>query len=299
MIGFLFFFSIVVLSQASTLIRFAEASSLAICFWRLLMATLLLFPFVFRGDRLRHVRTLDRKDTAHFLLSGLFLFTHFYFFFRAVQETTVANSTVLLSLSPVTTAIGAYFLFQDRFNKHLIFSCLLGFSGVAILFSGNLTASPSHSPSSLSGDAWALLSALCFSGYILTGKHVRQKLSNIVYTTGVYAQTALYAAILMVLRDIPFTGYSTQTWWAFLALAVLPTLMGHAIFTYCLNFLDVNFMSCAKLIEPILAAVAAQILFNEPFTDRAIYGFLLTCAAVLALYYPLLRRWLLHHPRRN
>jgi drug/metabolite transporter (DMT)-like permease len=287
MIGFLFFLSLLVLSQSPILLRFTEASSLAICFWRLLIAAGLILPFVFRDRHAAKNARLDRGDYGRLALSGLFLFVHFYSFFKAVQETSIANSTILFSLNPVTTAVGAYFMFRERVTTHLVLSCALGFAGIAVLFGGSIAASSGG----FQGDIWAILSAVSFSGYLLTGKHVRLKLPNSFFAAAVYFQTAVYSAIVMAALGVPFFGYSTTTWWMFLALAVLPTLMGHAIFSYCLNFLNVNFMSCATLVEPVMAAIVAAYLFKEPLTDLAAVGFLLTCFSVFALYWPSLRSW--------
>lgn len=285
----LLFISLIFQSQASVLIRFAEAPSLVICFWRLLFATGLLAPWAYlaRNNRIA-LRNLNHHDWSQLGLCGFFLFLHFYLFFRAVQETSIANAMVLYSINPVFTAIGAYIFFRERITLQLVLACFLGIAGVFVLFKGSLDSQTSG----LQGDIWSILSAVFFSGYILTGKHVRRKLANTAFASAVYFQTAVYSAIVMWLLNTPFTGYSNTTWWIFLVLAVVPTLGGHAIFTYCLNHLNVNFMSCAKLIEPVLAAGVASWLFNEAFTSLGIIGFLLTSASVLVLYWGPIRNTL-------
>lgn len=281
MVGLLFFISILMHSQAATLIRLAAAPSLAICFWRLLMAAILLLPLACRPSHARGLRQMERSDWIQLLLSGFFLFTHFYFFFRSVQETTVANATILLSLSPVTTAIGAYWLFGERVTLHLALACALGFAGVGVIFG----ASALTHGASMQGDVWGVLSAVCFSGYILTGKRVRMRVVNSLYSFAIYLQTALYASIAMTVWNVPFTGYPERSWWALAGLAIFPTILGHSLFTYCLNYMNVNFMSCMTLVEPVLAAAFAWWLFDEPLTEWAALGFALTCAAVVALYW--------------
>jgi drug/metabolite transporter (DMT)-like permease len=285
-IVFLFSISILILSQAATLVRFAAADPLAICFWRLLLAGLMLVPFVNWSKARIAFRSFSRADWLQLLLSGIFLFTHFYFFFRSVQETSVANATIIFSLNPVTTALGAWLLFRERVSVHLIAACALGFAGVVILFLER-AVQISHL-SSLPGDIFGVISAICFTGYILTGKRIRLKLENAPYAMAIYLQTVIFSGAAMLLTSVPFLGYSQTTWEVFLALAIFPTLLGHAVFTYCLNHLNVNFMSCATLIEPVFAAATAVYLFNEPITSFASVGFLLTCASVLVLYWPLL-----------
>jgi len=289
MINLMFLFCIVVLSQAGTLIRFADADSLAICFWRLLIAAGLMLPLAFHNRRA--LLSLGRRDWLSLGLTGLFLFAHFYFFFRAVQETTVAVATMLLSLSPVITAIGAYIFFHERISLHLALACALGIGGIAALFGENLLHLDAAHQLALRGDFWGVLSAAFMSGYILVGKHIRTRLANSVFACAIYFQTAIYAMVAMWIWKVPFTGYSHQTWLAFVALAILPTLMGHAIFTYCLNHLNVNFMSCMTLVEPLLAALAAQYLFAEKVTPFAGLGFFLTSASVVALYWEPLSKY--------
>lgn len=286
MIGSLFFISIIVLSQAPILVRYAQAPSLAICFWRLLMAAALIAPIALRRAHLKVLVSFTAREILQIALSGLFLFAHLYFFFRAVQETSIASATILYSMSPITTAIGAWLLFRERVTLHLFASSALGLAGVAVLFGESLFSNGMAGDvwTTLWGDLWAVLSAICFSGYILTGKRVRLKLTNSLFAFSVYLQTALYAFVAMAILKVPFTGYSNQTWIAFLAMAIFPTLMGHALFTYCLNFLNVNFMSCMTLTEPILSAAAATWLFGERLTRWATLGFALTAASVVILY---------------
>lgn len=286
MIGFLFITAIVILSQAGTLIRFAEADSLAICFWRLLFASVVLTPLSFARRSSRDpLFRLSNSDFGYLLLTGVFLFLHFYFFFRSVQETTVANAAILFNLNPVTTAIGAYLIFKERISIHLTLACALGFAGVGFLFFES-TLSSMHTPiSGTNGQLWGVCSAFCFSGYILAGKHLRSRLPNLIFAWAIYLETALLAALSMMTLGIPFMGYSETTWWAFVALAILPTLLGHAIFTYCLNFMDVNFMSCMTLVEPVLAALAAHYLFKENLSAHSSAAFFLTSLSVVALYW--------------
>jgi drug/metabolite transporter (DMT)-like permease len=291
MINAAFFISLLILSQAATLIRFAEASSLAICFWRLLIAGALLAPVAFNRAGREQLRLLNRSDAWHLIYSGVLLFVHFYSFFKAVQDTSIANATILFSLNPVTTAAGAWILFRERVTPHLVVACALGFAGIVVLFGEQwLDSSFQETATSFNGNLWSLLSATCFSGYILTGKRLRLKLSNFTFATAIYLQTAVYAAIVMVVVQDRFVGYTPLTWWMFIALAIFPTLLGHAVFTYCLNHLDVNFMSCMTLIEPLFAAIAAYYIFSEPLSRYAAVGFVLTCASVVALYWPWLQR---------
>jgi drug/metabolite transporter (DMT)-like permease len=295
-IGALFILCIVMLSQSPTLARFADASGLATCFWRMVFASILVAPFALRPGRLNAFRRFSRHDFFQLLLSGFFLFVHLYFFFRAVTETSIATAIILYSINPVTTAIGAYLLFRERVSLALAASALLGVAGVAILFGENLLTAgglgggrPGLAVSPLWGDLWAILAAIFFSCYILTGKALRKKLPNSLFVFSISLQTALYSMLAMLVFQVPFIGYSGQTWLAFFGMALFVSLLGHAIFTYCLNYLNVNFMSCMKLVEPVLSAAVASWLFHERLTEWAAVGFALTGTSVVVLYLEPLR----------
>lgn len=245
-----------------------------------------MLPFFLKSGP-KELRQLDRWGWLQTALSGFFIFIHFYFFFRSVQETTVANSTILFCTNPLFTALGALLFFREKISTHLITAALLGGAGVVILLGGDAF----YSKHLWQGDLWGLACAATFSAYILSGKFLRLRISNLTYAFSIYLQTVLWSAALMWQESIPFFNYSQSTWIAFFALAIFPTLLGHAIFTYCLRFLNVNFMSCATLIQPVFATASAAWFFNEQLSSSAAAGFLLTAVAVIILYFPYLKNW--------
>ena len=206
MVGFLFFVSIFVLSQAATLIRFANAHALVICFWRQLFASILLVLPLLLHKGYRDYRKLNSRDLWLLPFSGFLLFIHFFFFFKSVQETTVTNSIILFCLNPVSTAIGAYIFFREKFSAHLVAASILGFVGVLCLLSESfsihnseaflaniLTTRPTFTgphQSTLAGNIWGILSAVTFSAYILSEY-------NKIFLIILIASFGLFMSILM------------------------------------------------------------------------------------------------------
>jgi drug/metabolite transporter (DMT)-like permease len=84
-------------------------------------------------------------------------------------------------------------------------------------------------------------------------------------------------------RGIAWLSYPAGTWLAIAGLAFVVTLGGHALFTHLLAALDVHLLSCAKLLEPPLAAFVARAAFGEPLGPRTLAAFALISAAVLIL----------------
>ena len=69
--------------------------------------------------------------------------------------------------------------------------------------------------------------------------------------------------------------------WIGLALAVLCTLMGHSLFSWCLKFLSPAYVSAVKLCEPVVSGLLAVPLFGEIPTLLQLGGMALVLGSVL------------------
>ena len=87
-------------------------------------------------------------------------------------------------------------------------------------------------------------------------------------------------------QGVTWTGYPWTTWAAIVGLALGVTLAGHALFTWLLATMNVNLLSCAKLLEPIGGALGAWLAFGEPLNSTTPIAFGLIASAVLVLLVP-------------
>lgn len=278
--------SLVVLSHSGIFIRFCRADAAAIGFWRMAIAVPLLLAFLLARGQWGKVTGLRRAQWASLALCGFFLFSHWWTWFVAVQKTSLANSMVLFAISPLFTAVGAWFLYREPMTRRHAVALVFCFAGVAALFGGTLALEPAH----LGGDLLGLLASILFSAYVLVSKGIRRQLDNLPFTVVTYSSSGLFFLVLMAARGIPFFGYDGTTWAAFFALAFGPTLTGHALFTWCLQFFNVNLMNILILTEPVIASASAYFIFQEPLTLHQAAGFALIACGVLALFMPLRRR---------
>jgi drug/metabolite transporter (DMT)-like permease len=195
----------------------------------------------------------------------------------------VAAATLLFCLNPLSTALAARLLTGVRLTPNQWLAIALGLSSVLTLKFDFLVGPAAGSGST--GVAMGLISAATFSGYFITGQSIRKKLGNLGYTSVVYSITVVCSAVALGASGEPFLGWTTPTWLAFVALAVFPTLLGHALMTHCLPSLNINWASTMTLIEPVLAAVTASWIFGESISS----GFALASALGLAAVWVLFR----------
>lgn len=278
--------SILSLSQSANIIRFADAPATTVGFWRLFIASLLLLPVTLRGRGRQEWTSLKRGDYAVLAAAGFFFFLHLWSYFFAAQHTSIANCVIIFAINPVFTAVGALFLQGERVTARLAIAYLMAMAALWALFAHSFHLDPTH----FAGDGSALVAAVTFSGFVLIGRHIRARLGNGLYTVAADSVAALFFFCTTLVAGLPLRGFTMTTWLAIAGLVVFPTLLGHAMFSYCLRFMNINLMSCGKLLEPVLAVLVALMLFHEPVTRAAVWAFCLSAASVVILFSPSLAR---------
>lgn len=284
---FLYFVSLVGLSLSPFLFRSAHAPIELVGFWRLVFSAIVLSPVLMyhREHPFQRVKpTLwARKSLNVFvLLSALFFFAHMATYFYAMQTTRIANGMILYSTNPLWVALGNWLFFKQKLTARVLVSYALAMSGIVVLMQDSFGAGAGL----LRGDASALLTAFLFAGYILTGKAARANTSNSTYAFFVYLVSGGLFGVYTLLNGTPFLGWPSPMWLATAGLVVFPTLLGHALFTWLMKFMDINKMTCGKLLEPVIAAVLAAWMYGEDLSTRTVGAFLLTSLGVLLLFLP-------------
>ncbi|MCK9906986.1 DMT family transporter, partial [Frankia sp. Cpl3] len=93
----------------------------------------------------------------------------FLLWFESLRYTSVASSTVLVTLQPLFAFIGGYFLFKERVSALALSGSLLAITGSFVIGWGDFQVGGT----ALWGDALALLGAMTVTGYWLIGQYVR------------------------------------------------------------------------------------------------------------------------------
>ena len=278
----LFLIAIVSLSQAANLIRLAQAPVEVIGFWRLLFASCIMLSLAWKQQKKPWPKNIPLKAKTATVLSGCFFFAHLWSYFYSAQNTTIANSMIIFSANPLFTAVFGAFIFKEKLPGRLVFAYILAFSGLYLLLAQRIR----FDELSNLGNWSALVSAAFYSGYILSGNRARQDLPNLSYTWLVYLIAAILFFLTGTIRHISWTTYPQITWFAILGTVIFPTLLGHALITYLLKFININWLSCGKLTEPAMSAFIAYLLFSEIPSKETYLAFALTGAAILILFVP-------------
>lgn len=261
------FLAILGLSFGSFLAKLADAPALIIATYRNGLATLIMAPFVFALCR-DEFKTLSFRDISAAFASGVFLAFHFATWIASLDYTSVASSTVLVTLQPVFVVLGASVFLKEKVPAKALAAGLLAITGSIIIGFSDFQIGGR----ALWGDFLALSGAVLIAGYMLIGRRLRQRLSLTAYTFLAYGSCTLTLFLMDLLTGTPLAPYSATNWLLFLAMALIPTIMGHSLLNWNLKYLPASTVSVSVLGEPIGASILAGIFLAELPTTLQILG---------------------------
>ncbi|MBY6273617.1 MAG: EamA family transporter [Bacillaceae bacterium] len=268
-------FGVFSVSTSAVLVKLAEAPAGVIAFFRLFFSVLLMLPVILTRN-LKDIGGFSLKDLFLSAVSGIFLAFHFILWFESLNYTSVASSTVLVTLQPLFSFAGTYLLYKERITFRTIVSGMVAIFGSILISWGDFNISGE----ALFGDVLALIACALITGYLLFGQSVRKRVSLFPYTFVVYSISSVTLWIYVWANGQSFYPYRPQDWIYFLLLAVFPTLLGHTLFNWSLKWVSTNVISMAILFEPVGAALLAFFILGETLKWTQIIGGLIVLSGL-------------------
>lgn len=267
---------VISISFSAIFVKLAEAESGAIAFYRMLFSVLIIAPAFFK-NHVHELKMLYQRDWLFSIIAGIFLAFHFILWFESLRYTSVASSTVLVTMQPLFAFAGTYLFFKERLTMQAILSGIIAILGSFLISWGDFNISGS----ALFGDLLALIACVLVTGYFLFGQEVRKRISLITYTMVVYSISTICLFFYVLLKGESFGPYPFSTWIWFLLLAILPNLLGHSLFNWSIKWVSANVISIAILFEPIGAFILALFIFGEKLIATQIIGGIIVIIGIM------------------
>ena len=258
---------IISVSLSAIFVKLSSADSGIIAFYRMFFTVLLMSP-IFFYKYLHELKLLTRKQWLFSTIAGIFLAFHFILWFESLNYTSVASSTVLVTLQPIFAFVGTYIFFKEKVSIKGMIGALIAIGGSVLIAWGDFKISGQ----ALYGDILALVACALVTAYFLFGQEVRKHLSLMTYTMVVYSISTIVLFVYCVIKEESFGPYVSNEWIIFLLLAIIPNLLGHNMFNWAIKYVSANVISVSILFEPIGAAILAFFIFNENLTHFQLIG---------------------------
>ncbi len=256
-------------SSGGLLVRLIEADGWTVVFWRSAFMVVAVLAWLLA----RHGRGTWRQFAAMGwagLASGALLAGAFVCFILALKHTTVANTVVLMSASPLVSAFLGRLFLGERVAPSTLAATAVALAGIGVMFAGDA------GPGGLLGNGLALLVALCFGSNIVVvraSRHVdmvpAMALAGLI-SMAVTAPLASPAAVTPTdLAALAFMGF-------------FQLALGLFLFTRGTRYLGAAEVGLLTLSETVLAPLWAWLGVSEEPGGQALAGGALVLGALAA-----------------
>jgi drug/metabolite transporter (DMT)-like permease len=255
------------------------------------ISLILLLPilFVVRGGP-KGVRMQVRDIAVCLLLGVLGMAASNYFYYLAIQKTSVATAIILQYTAPVWVLLYMVVRRLQRATAPRIASVVLAFigSGLAI---GVLT--PGSMKVNTVGVVAALLAALSFGFYSVAAGRVLQRYDRWRVLFWVLVGAAGFWQFINPVWKIAHANYTSDQW-SFMALfAVTSILVPFSFYFWGLQYLDATQAIVTSCLEPVFSIAIAAVFLGELLGPAQVAGILIVLVSTVLVQLPDRR-----HPER-
>lgn len=231
----------------------------------------------------RKLLRIERSDIPFLAVYGLIGVTFNYgCYFYAIRWTTVTTAIILLYTYPaIVTVLAALFL-NEKIDRVKIIALLLTFSGCFLVAQGyDLQAFKLNLYGALLGLGAGLSTAL----YSILGKKALVKYESWTAVLYAFGFGALFLLILRSPLALLQVDYPLPAWGAMLALAWLSTLLGYALFTTSMKYIEASQASITTTLDGLLSVLWAYLFLGENPETLQLLGAALVLMGVIALQF--------------
>jgi drug/metabolite transporter (DMT)-like permease len=245
-------------SSSVLMIRWSDEHPLLVGSYRLFIAAAILFPLFLRDLR-RRGGGYGPADFAHTLLPGLALAFHFIAWIVGARMTPAANATLIVNMNPVVMPLFALLLHREAVTRGELLGTAIAVSGVILLGVSDFRMSEG----TLAGDLICFGSMLVGTLYFALARKYRSRVSLWLYVVPVYAVAGLFCFALSLFFIDPFKPYTPNNLLNIVALAVLPTVVGHTTLNYAMRKFRGQQVALASLGQFVFAGILGYFFLDE------------------------------------
>ena len=249
---------------APIFVRLSDTGPVASAFWRCALAVPLMWAWVILGSdsdsQGRDSPGNANRSLTPVVLAGLFFALDLGFWHWSIVWTSVANATLLANLAPIFVTLAGWLIWKQRFTRTFLAGMVLAIAGMFILVGPNFAIGGTR----LLGDAVGAMTAIFYAGYFLAIKVARDSGAStarlMAWSTSITAVALLPVALL---SPQPMLPAGAPGWLVLFGLAIVTQILGQGLIAYAFAHLSASLSSVSLLIQPVVAAMAAWVLFGE------------------------------------
>jgi drug/metabolite transporter (DMT)-like permease len=247
---------------APILVRLSDTGPVASAFWRCALAAPLLWLMMFVPSRNSPspLKGGGSIPLRYLVAAGLFFACDLGVWHWSIVYTSVANSTLLANLAPIFVTLAGWLLWRQAVTRVFLVGMIVAIAGMFVLVGPNFGIGGTR----LLGDALGALTGAFYAGYMLAIKFARDAGAS---TPRLMAWSTTITAVVLLpvayLSPQPMLPAAMAGWWVLIGLAIVSQILGQGLIAYAFAHLPASLSSVSLLIQPVMAAIFAWIIFGE------------------------------------
>lgn len=250
---------------------------ITIVFFRLIIASLLIYPFAKVSKRLV---IPDKKDLKYmFLLTFFEPFLYFMGESYGLQYLSSTVAAVIIATIPLFTPFATYLFFKERITVRNIFGIIISLVGVCLVIF-EMGKGLSASPIGVILQFSAVISAI---GYTIVLHKISSRMNNL--------SIILFQNVIGFFYFLPFwlffeknrfinTPFDTKGFLAIINLAFFASTLAYIFFTYSVRKIGITKANMFTNVIPVFTAIFAWIILKDEITIQKFVGILIVIAGL-------------------
>ncbi len=272
------FLGILCISIFPVIVRMNLTSSLISAFYRMAIATALIFPFALLLGKIKIVKG---KELMGIVVCGILFASDIAVWNIAIQNSSVTQATLLTNLSPVWVG-GISFLFLNfRPKQSFWLGTLIAIFGM-IVFVGMKTILELNLNFAF---FLGVLSGIFYALYILVSKNSLQKIHVITFLSYSMLVSSIFLFVICWINGEKFLGYSQSAWISLFIQGIVCQLIAWILISYATKRMKATRVSLSLLSQILFAAILAAIFVNEEITVPQLVGGIIIMIGIATTFY--------------
>jgi DME family drug/metabolite transporter len=257
---------------------------------RTTFSLLVLLPILVGAQGWQRIK-LPPRDLAYcFLLGTLGVAVSNYFYYVAIQRTSVATAIIVQYTAPVWVLLYVVARGQQKLTPQKVAAVALAVTGIALVIDlfGDLLGA--RSSASLRLDAYGLIAALLasfsFAFYNVAGHRILARYDR--WRVLVWTLTA--AAIFWLFVNPPWkvasAHYSAAQWIFLFVFSMISVLGAFSLYFLGLQHVEPTRAIIASCLEPVFSILLAALLLHEVLRPIQTVGIVFVLAAIVIVQRP-------------
>lgn len=232
----------------------------------------------------RAALSLSRRDFGRTLLLGtLGIAGSNYFYYLAIEKTTVATAIVLQYTAPAWVLLYMLARHQQRPTLRRVGAVLMAVAGsalaIGVFAQGRIKLDPV-------GIAAALAAAFSFAFYNVYGHHLLETHDRWTIITHTLMGAALFWMVVNPPWKVLAAHYSGEQWLFLAVFAMLSMLLPFCFYFAGLQYLDATRAIVTSCLEPVSAILIAAAFLSEGLRPSQVLGVAVVLTASIVVQMP-------------